>query len=186
MTRTSKAILVGGLVAGALDLTYAFIVYGPLSYHMSPVQVLQSVAAGWLGHDAASSGGAGAAALGFATHFMIAVAMAMVFVLSSQRLPALKVNAVTWGLIYGLGLYVVMNYVVVPLSAAHRSQHFPADFAEAIERLQVAFSAVRPKDRWQLFGTVLTHTVFVGLPIALINRRVAQATGIVTARPERG
>ncbi|HWM67535.1 MAG TPA: hypothetical protein VNO35_13195 [Steroidobacteraceae bacterium] len=30
------AILVGGLIAGALDISYAFIVYGPLSYRRPP------------------------------------------------------------------------------------------------------------------------------------------------------
>jgi hypothetical protein len=39
-------ILIGGLVASALDISYAFIVYGPISYQMSPVEVLQSVATG--------------------------------------------------------------------------------------------------------------------------------------------
>jgi len=49
------AILVGGLIAGALDISYAFIVYGPLSYRLSPVEVLQSVASGWVGNDVALS-----------------------------------------------------------------------------------------------------------------------------------
>jgi hypothetical protein len=34
--KLSTVILVGGLVAGALDLSYAFIVYGPLSCYLSP------------------------------------------------------------------------------------------------------------------------------------------------------
>src|SRR5258708_31194396 len=104
-----KAILVGGLVAGALDITYAFVVYGRLSYQMSPVQILDSVAAGWVGHDAADAGGAMMAVLGLATHFMLALTMAAVFVFGAQRWPALKRNPVMWGLIYGVGLYVVMT-----------------------------------------------------------------------------
>ena len=32
MVRILMAILLGGFVAGALDIFYAFIVYGPLSY----------------------------------------------------------------------------------------------------------------------------------------------------------
>ena len=166
-----KAVLIGGVVAGALDITYAFVVYGPLSYQMSPVQILHSVAAGWVGHDAADAGGAMMAVLGLATHFMMALTMAAVFVFGAQRLPALKRNPVMWGLIYGVGLYVVMTYVVVPLSAAHPSQHFATSLQEVISRLQVSFSSVRPKDPWQLLGTLFTHTVFVGLPISLVNRR---------------
>jgi hypothetical protein len=64
-----------------------------------------------------------------------------------------------------------MNYIVVPLSAAHASQHFAANVADCVERLQTAFSALRPKDPLQLLGTILTHTAFVGIPIALVARR---------------
>jgi len=54
----ARVILVGGLIAAALDITYACIVYGPLSFHLSPTEVLQSVASGWVGNDAANAGGA--------------------------------------------------------------------------------------------------------------------------------
>ena len=164
-------ILICGAVAGALDISYAFIVYGQLSYHLSPVEVLQSVAAGWLGKDAASAGGAATALLGLATHFMIATVMATVFVLAATHQPSLNRNAALCGLIYGFALYLVMTYVVVPLSAAHQSQQFATDAQDIVARLRVSFSSIRPRDRWQLLGTLFTHMVFVGLPIALVNRR---------------
>src|SRR5882762_2486352 len=50
----ARVILVGGLIAAALDITYACIVYGPLSFHLSRTEVLQSVASGWVGNDAAA------------------------------------------------------------------------------------------------------------------------------------
>src|SRR5258706_3852195 len=114
--RLLTTILIAGLAAGAMDITYAFVVYGPLSYQMSPVEVLQSVAAGWLGKDAANAGGATTALLGLATHFMIATVMAAGFGLVATRWPALKRNAGTWAPIRGFGIYGGMGYVVVPLS----------------------------------------------------------------------
>jgi uncharacterized membrane protein (DUF485 family) len=169
------AILVGGLLAGALDISYAFIVYGPLSYHLSPVEVLRSVASGWVGNDVANAGGTVTALLGLGTHLMIATVMAAVFVLGARRLTAVKRNPVMWGLIYGLGLYVVMTYVVLPLSAAHRSQHFATDLQEVVARLQVSVGSIRPKNRRLLIGTLFTHMVLVGLPISLVNKRMTQA-----------
>jgi uncharacterized membrane protein YagU involved in acid resistance len=166
-------VLVGGMLAGALDIGYAFVAYGPLSYGMSPVEVLHSVASGWLGRDAANAGGTATALLGLVTHFSIAMIMAAVFVWFTTRLPALTRNAVMWGVIYGFGLYLVMSYVVVPLSAAHKSQHFAASAAEIIERLQASFSSIRPADRWQLLGTLFTHMFFVGLTISLVSKRRA-------------
>ncbi len=169
---TTRAILIGGAAAGVLDILYAFVVYGPLSYGLTPVQVLQSVAAGWIGRDASRDGGLATAALGLATHFMIATIMAAVFVIVATRVKTLTAEPIVSGLLYGLVLYVMMNYVVVPLSAAGANGHFATSLADATERLQTAFSALRPKDPWQLAGTVFTHTVFVGVPIALAARWV--------------
>jgi uncharacterized membrane protein YagU involved in acid resistance len=169
-------ILIGGLVAGALDISYAFIVYGPISYQMSPVEVLQSVAAGWLGKDAANAGGLTTALLGLASHFLIATVMAAVFVFLAARWQTLRQHPVAWGLIYGFGLYLVMTYIVAPLSAAHESQNFVAGAQDLLDRLRVSFSSIRPRDRWQLVGTLFTHMVFVGLPISLINQRRASRT----------
>ena len=55
--------------------------------------------------------------------------------------------------------------------AAHSTGHFAASAAEAVDRLREAFGALRPKDPWQLAGTIFTHTVFVGVPIALAAKR---------------
>jgi uncharacterized membrane protein YagU involved in acid resistance len=170
-------ILLGGLIAGALDIIYAFIVYGPLSYGISPERVLQSVAAGWIGREASQAGGVNTAALGLGSHFLIATLMAAVYVLAAQGFKALTKNALLWGFVYGLILYVAMNYVVVPLSAAGANEHFAASFGEVAERLQRSFSEVRGGGGgtypWMLWGTILTHTLLVGIPIALAAKRFA-------------
>lgn len=170
-----KATLLGGLAAGVLDIGYAFVVYGPLSYGLSPMQVLQSVEAGWIGREASAAGGWTAALLGLGTHFMLAAIMACAYVVAATRLAFLRTGPLLWGFAYGLVLYVAMNYVVVPLSAAHASGHFAASAGEAAERLGVAFSALKPRDPLQLAGTIFTHTVFVGMPIALINKKFTAA-----------
>jgi hypothetical protein len=174
------AILLGGLAAGALDILYAFVVYGPLTYGVAPEQVLHSVAAGLIGRDAARAGGIETALLGLGLHFLIATLMAAFYVLLATRITALTRQAVLWGLIYGFFLYVAMNYIVVPLSAAGENGHFASSLGEITARLQEAFSKVQgANDRypWLLWGTILTHTVLVGVPIALIAKRfVSQQT----------
>lgn len=171
MARILMAIVLGGLVAGALDIIYAFIVYGPLSYGITPLQVLQSVAAGLVGREAARAGAMDTGLLGLATHFAIATTMAAVFVIAASRIGALMRNAVLWGLLYGLVLYVVMNYIVVPLSSA--GGHFPTGLTEVGERLQRSFSRIKTDDTypWMIWGTLFTHTFLVGVPIALIAKR---------------
>lgn len=170
-------ILLGGLIAGALDIVYAFVVYGPLSYGLTPEQVLQSVASGWIGRDASRAGGMDTALLGLGSHFLIATLMAAVYVFAAQSFSVLTQKAVLWGFIYGLILYVAMNYVVAPLSAAGGDGHFAVSLGEIGSRLQDSFSDIRPRwdanYPWMIPGTILTHTVLVGIPIALAAKRFA-------------
>lgn len=170
-------ILLGGLVAGALDIAYAITAYGPLSYHVPAARILQSVAAGWIGRDAAQAGGVNTAAFGLASHFLLATLMAAVFVFAAQRFRALIASPILWGVVYGLILYVAMNYVVVPLSAAGANGHFALSFGEASARLQESFRQIRPQHDpnhpWIFAGTIFAHTVLVGIPIAFIAKRFA-------------
>lgn len=176
MNKGLIATLLGGLAAGTLDILYAFVIYGPLApmvnipSQSTPIEILQSVAGGWIGREASGQGGMGTALLGLGTHFAIATVMAGVFVFAASRMSALSRNAVRWGFIYGLVLFFVMNYVVVPLSAAATGEF--TNFSDAGERIGAAISrTLEFKRPLLLAGTIFTHTVLVGLPIALINKR---------------
>ena len=108
------AILAGGGIAGLLDITYAI---GFSAYHgVAPMRILQSVASGLLGMPA-FDGGVPVAALGLALHFFIALSAAAIFYLASRKLPVLMQHAVPAGIVFGLGVYVMMNFVILPLSA---------------------------------------------------------------------
>jgi len=172
-----KAVLIGGLAAGALDIIYAFIIYGPLATTIglptaiSPEMVLQSVAGGWIGREAAFAGGVNTAIIGACTHFGIAIVMAAVFVFVLGRVGAS--SPILWGLLYGVILFFAMNYVVVPLSAA-ADGHFVSSIADGKARIEGAIErALKFKYPWHLVGTVFTHTVLVGVPIAWANAKFA-------------
>src|SRR5262249_46144334 len=151
----------GGLVAGALDILYAFIVYGPVfpmlvpgAEPLSPMEILQSVARGWIGAPAASAGGLNTALLGAITHFGIATVMAAVYVLAAQALPMLVRQPLIWGFLYGLVLMFVMNYVVLPISAADASHHFAANLDEAAVRVKTTLAAFKIKRPILFAGTI--------------------------------
>ena len=148
--RASRAILWGGLLAGAGDITFAFVVNGLRG--VGPVRVLQSVAGGLLG-PAAREGGLATAALGAVLHFSIAFGAAAVYWLASRRLRVLVRRPVACGLPYGVAVYLFMSLVVVPLSAAY----FKPSFAPAAVLLNAA-----------------GHMLLVGLPIALAARRFSR------------
>lgn len=140
------AILGGGLAAGALDLAYAIIVSG--MHGVSAIAVLQSVASGVLGQDA-YRGGVSSAVLGTFLHFFIACAAAAVYYIASARIPLLVRRAVPSGLAFGFAVFLVMRYVIVPLSAAE---------------------GMRGPITWWILGTLFTHLFLFGLPIALFTR----------------
>lgn len=152
----SRAIVFGGLVAGALDLLDAFVFFGWRS-GATPMGILHSIAAGWLGRDAARAGGVLTAALGLFSHFLIAMLFAAAYVIGSRQIPALRRNWILWGVLYGLAAYVVMTWLVVPLSnagAANRTLTFALPVASV------------------LINGLLIHAFGVGLPIAFFASRV--------------
>ena len=109
-------IALGGLAFGTLDLLFACTFWGVLR-DVGPDRILQSIAAGVQG-KAAFEGGAGSAMLGAACHYFIATMMVSAYYLASSRMRGLIEHPVRYGLLYGLVLYGVMTYVVVPLSNA--------------------------------------------------------------------
>jgi hypothetical protein len=153
-SRALKAILGGGLIGGAFDITYACVVWAFRG--VSPIRVGQSVASGLLGRDAAVAGGVATGLLGFALHFGIVLVMAAVYYAAATRIPLLVRRAVWCGPVYGLGLYLTMNYVVLPLSAIGK----PGGTSP--------LSLVIPE--------ILVHMFLVGLTIALFTRRALSAT----------
>lgn len=106
------AILTGGVLAATQDLIGAV-----LAYQAPMIRVLKAIARGVLG-DAARQGGPEVAALGAGLHYFIALVAAGVYVAASYRLPVLLKRPVSLGLLYGAGVFMVMNFIVVPLSRA--------------------------------------------------------------------
>jgi hypothetical protein len=154
--RAFDSIVYGGLVAGILDLTFAFTFYG-LILGAPPLRIFQGVAAGLLGRATAIEGGVPTFLLGIVLHFVVATCIATVFYLATLVLPVLIRHPVVSGLIYGVIAYFGMKYIVVPLSAIGQRGALP--------RLPI------------LLTEVIGHAVLVGLPIALLARRSARAGG---------
>jgi hypothetical protein len=117
--RPATAILLGALVVGGLDLLDALVFFGLRGAR--PERILQSIASGLLG-PASFEGGAAAAALGLGLHFVIALLIVLVCYGVARLAPGLVARPLVAGPVYGLAAYLVMNYVVIPLSAARSSR----------------------------------------------------------------
>jgi Na+/alanine symporter len=138
------AILAGGLLAGSLDLGSAFITYG--------VGVPRAIAGGLLG-PSALHGGSGVYVLGILLQFFIATSAAAVYYLASRKLAFLKDHPLVCGPFYGIAVFLVMNLIVLPLSALHFRG--PFQLAGLIQGLVV-------------------HMILIGLPISFSIRQFAK------------
>lgn len=151
--RALETVIGGGLIAGLLDGLDAIIYYGAM-FGVSPARIFHHIASGLIGTRASAQLGWPGVALGVLLHFLIAIGGAAVFYLVALKLPLLVRRPLLSGAIFGLGLYVFMYYVVIPLSALPKNPH-------------AAFS-------WPNFiDEIFAHIVLVGFPIALMARRSA-------------
>lgn len=139
-------VLVGTTVAGTMDILAAIIVWWLRD--VPAVRVVQSIASGFLGKDAYAGGNA-SAWLGVLAHYVIMSVIALIFVLASRRLELLIRHPLLAGAAYGAVVFVIMTYVVVPLSA----------------------SPIKPPPPPQVLEGVLIHMICVGLPISLAAHR---------------
>lgn len=145
--RAIPAIVIGGVIAGVVDLVYPILLYSP----RAPILIPQTIASGILGVRS-YSGGAATAALGVGLHFLIALSAAAVYFLLSRRFPFLVERAVVGGLIYGVAVYAFMHAVVVPLSLV--PPHATPPIRRACE--------------------IVEHALGIGLPIALSVRHFSR------------
>jgi len=138
------AITVGGLIAGILDLSQAFILFGP--------KIPLAIAGGLLGPQAFRVD-LSVYILGVFLHFLIACTAAAVYYGASRRLRFLTQQALVCGLFFGIAVELTMSFIVLPLSALH---------------------ATGPYQYRDLVQGLLVHMVLVGLPISFSVRRFGQ------------
>ncbi|HEY1881261.1 MAG TPA: hypothetical protein VGG68_15140, partial [Caulobacteraceae bacterium] len=121
--RILTAIVLGGLVAGTVDIFVAAAIN-----HLRVGVILRAIASGLLGR-ASFSEGQRSMVIGLALQELMSLVIAAIYILASIRLPLLRRRPLALGALYGVGILLVMNFVVVPLSAAwpkHRPIHLEA------------------------------------------------------------
>ncbi len=136
------AIIAGGLAAGIIDGTSAFLTFGSgMPY---------GIASGLLGSKAFPTAGGGGPliwSLGLALHFVVAFGAATAYCLASRRYHFLQKNFLLGGVVCGMAVFLAMNLIVLPLSAVP----FPiGPFSVAALRNGLGF-----------------HVILVGLPISI-------------------
>jgi hypothetical protein len=145
-----RAIVAAGLVVGVLDISSAFVIWWRRGVALQ--RGLQGIAAGLLGGNS-YEGGMTTASLGLALHFFVAFVVVSVFYLASRKIPFLTKQPLVSGAFYGIGVYMVMYWFVLP----------------------TAFPTFRHR-LWNELLAVAIHISLIGWPTAFIVRRYSQLT----------
>jgi hypothetical protein len=136
-----RGAIAGGLIAGTVDIGAASLIYW-----RDPGLILRTIASGVLG-PASFTGGTGSAALGLGLQWAMSLIIAAIYLMAASLLPFFRRAWVRGGLLAGAVTFVVMNYVVLPLSAVGRGPRFTAQLF--LENLLAMF----------LFGLIIAFFV---------------------------
>jgi hypothetical protein len=136
---TLRKILIAGFIAGTIDVGAACVINS-----LGPVVILKAIAAGILG-PASFRGGAAVAALGLILQWLMSWDIAAVYLVAAANMPILRARWILSGLAYGMVVFIVMNFIVMPLSAVG---HFPTfTVIRAVGNLLAMF----------LFGLIISY-----------------------------
>jgi hypothetical protein len=146
MAGALRAIVWGGAWCAVLDGLAASVQFG--LKRIKPLRVWQGVASGLLGERAFREGWV-SGGFGLLLHALIAFSVAAVFVVACLQFPFLARAYWISGPLYGVIVFLVMNFAVVPLSLRPE----------------------RPASSEVIFVQMIIHVLFVGLPIAMAANR---------------
>jgi hypothetical protein len=147
-----RGILLGGFFAGLADFIFASV--KTTMDGGTWMRPWKGVASGLLG-SGAREGGIEMVALGTALHFFICFAAAALLYLIVSRLRWIPRQWIVLGILYGVAFLIVMNYVILPLSAIGRS--------------------IYPLE--SILSTAFFHTLLVGWPTAFFVSRALKQSG---------
>jgi hypothetical protein len=151
MSKRIRAIFWIGLTAGTLDITEN-LVFNHFR-GISPWRVFQYIASGLIGMKSFQSGES-SVALGVAVHYAIALTWTAIFLCTALKFPTITRRPLLSGVVYGCVVYLIMNFIVLPLSGV---PHPPAAITIASR-----------------INAVLALIFCIGLPVSLLTRKVEE------------
>jgi hypothetical protein len=118
-----KASIYAGLIAGTIDIGAACTIN-----MIGPGPILRFIASGLLGAPLPHE--PWVYCLGLGLQWMMSIIIAAIFVIAAAKIPALLRRWILAGIAYGIVVYFVMTFVVVPLSRAKSGHVTMSSFVE--------------------------------------------------------
>jgi len=123
MASILKTSIYAGLVAGTIDIGAACTIN-----MVGPGPILRFIASGLLGTPLPHE--TWVYCLGIGLQWMMSIIIAAIFVIAATKIPALLRRWIAAGIAYGIVVYFVMTFVVVPLSKAKSGHVTMSSFVE--------------------------------------------------------
>jgi hypothetical protein len=142
-----NAILLLGLIVGSLDISSAIVDYY-IATGKGPAGIFKYISSAILDKEA-FSGGTGTLLLGLFLHYLIAFLFTIFFVLLYVKTNLFRRNKFLVGVLYGVFIWAVMNFIIVPIS------HTPKG----------------PFVLWKSIKAMLILIFMIGLPLAFLTGR---------------
>jgi uncharacterized membrane protein YagU involved in acid resistance len=118
-----KTAIYAGLIAGTIDIGAACTIN-----KIGPGPILRFIASGLLGAPLPHE--TWVYCLGLGLQWMMSIIIAAIFVIAATKIPALLRRWIAAGIAYGIVVYFVMTFVVVPLSRAKSGHVTMSSFVE--------------------------------------------------------
>jgi hypothetical protein len=138
MASPLKTSIIAGLVAGTIDIGAACTIN-----RIGPGPILRFIASGLLGTPLPHE--AWIYALGLGLQWLMSIIIAAIYVAAARRMPVLLRRWIGAGIAYGIVVYFVMTFVVVPLSRAKAGHVTVTSFIENLLAMM-------------LFGLIVAYT----------------------------
>jgi hypothetical protein len=146
-----SSALKSGLIVGVLDAAaaslQAYIMNG-----VTPDRVFTFVASGAFGQNV-YEGGSIMALIGLAFHFIVAISWTFIFYAVYPKLTILQSNKIVAGMAFGIFIWLVMNFVVIPLSLI----------------------GLRPFNATSAIIQIFIHLFVIGVPISYLTNKYYSA-----------
>jgi uncharacterized membrane protein YagU involved in acid resistance len=133
-----KTAILAGLIAGTVDIGAACTIN-----RVGPGPILRFISSGLLGTPLPHE--FWVYALGLGLQWLMSIIIAVVFVAAAVRIPLLLRRWIGAGIAYGIVVYFVMTFVVVPLSRAKAGHVTMSSFIENLLAMM-------------LFGLIVAYT----------------------------
>lgn len=148
--RSVVAIAIATMTVATLDASEDLL-YCRFILHVTPRELFQYIASALLGPAKAVSLGWPSVSLGVILHIGVSFLVVLAYFLLSMKFEVFRTRPFVVGSVFGIAVYCVMHYLVLPLTAVPKIVHSSEDF--------------------ELENQLFAHIFMVGIPAAFVVSR---------------